>query len=252
MMSSLDSNEVFFSGIFSLRNSQKHTEPCWVSKEHDDTRENCACWWHLNQMRCSEPIFSASIVRSFGTNFANPWLNSPSKLNVPIPYRSQFFGLWYDDLARPQPVLVQRNFHCLFEGLPERGSLSIVVRQSLKRLYHSFMRDVLMTVSSKGFWIMRMASAYKRYRYLLTLGEIWCNIAVQVLCHFVKTEIQRTLTTRLHSLADWQRLTLSEDGKKFLTSYEYLLYICTEESSLVYAGKYKVLYLLNILRIIRF
>jgi len=62
-------------------------------------------------------------------------------------------------MSKVRTCLMTLSFR-LVEGLPWRGSLSTDVLPFLKRLYHSFIRVILMASSPKDCWIFRIVSTW--------------------------------------------------------------------------------------------
>jgi hypothetical protein len=101
----------------------------------------------------------------------NVWIRCEERAGALSSSSCQVLGLWYDDPAWPKLALDQWQSFRLVEGLPGRGSLSTDVRPSLKRLNHSFMREMLTASFPKACWILAendAISLLKSFRHFAT------------------------------------------------------------------------------------
>ena len=158
----------------------------------------------LSSMSCamSRRLCFCSILSSFGTNLVDTLLmcKSLDKIECTNP------------MVTPNSVQISRTlirWSCmiavctcsiilsfqLFEGLPEHGSLSTDVRPFLKRLYYSFIREVLMASSPRG--LLNLANGF-HFGITKIVAKFDTISLLKLFCHSMKTEIRRPLSTRLH------------------------------------------------------
>ena len=160
-----------------------------------------------------------SIVSSFSMNFADTLFKPKSAVKIvcndpvltPTSSASSRTVIWRSCMTKVCTWLMTLSFR-LVEGLPWRGSLSTDVLPSLKLLYHSFNRVILMASSPKACWIFRIVSTC----YLQAFGKIWCNTAAQVVPSFCNNWQSDERSHHLHNHRPTAGdLTLSIGRKKF-------------------------------------
>jgi len=123
-----------------------------------------------------------SIVSSFGTNFAYTLLKPKSAVKMvctdpmltPTSSASSRTVIQRSCMTKVRTWLMTLSFR-LVEGLPWRGSLSTDVLPSLKRLYHSFIRVILMVSSPKTCWIFRIVSTWISPSFWQNLMQYRCS-----------------------------------------------------------------------------
>ena len=131
-----------------------------------------------SSMSCAISRWSCfcSIVSSFGTNFAVTLLKPKSTVKMvctdpmltPTSSTSSRTVIRRSCMTKVCTWLMTLSFR-LVEGLPWCGSLSTNVLPSLKWLYHSFIRVILMALSPKACWIFRIVSTW-------VLPSFWQNL----------------------------------------------------------------------------
>ena len=154
MISSLNSFRVHFNVIYSLGNSQK---------SHGDMSGEYGAWQTTGMLCVAMKawITCAEWALSWWTNLAVTLLMCKSSVKIECT----------DPILNPNSVAISQTViwrYCmiavctcsitlsfrLVEGQSERGLLSTDVQPFLKRLYHSFIREVLMALSPKACWMV--------------------------------------------------------------------------------------------------
>ena len=144
-----------------------------------------------SSMSCaiSRQSYFCSIVSSFGTNFVDTLLKPISAVKMvctdlmltPTSPASSWTVIWRSCMTKVHTWLMT-SFR-LVEALPWRGSLSTDVLPSLKRLYHSFIRVILMASSPKPCWIFRIVSTWVSPSFWQNLMQYRCSSCFPSFCN---------------------------------------------------------------------
>ena len=207
-----------------------------------------------SSMSCETSRWSCfcSIVRSFGTNFADTlrMAKTSVKTECTEPVLISISSASSRTVTRRFYMTKVRTWSMssslrLVEGLPERASLSTDVRPSLNRMYHSLICVMPMASSPKTSWVFRMVSLACRQ----DSGKIWFNTAARVVPSLSrKITLRRALSVHWHSHAGCTRLTLSVGGKISTHAHESTLHLHTTAHLplfISFRGKNHVGYSLN-------
>ena len=203
-------------------NTQLITSDLRCSGSWNSTQSSISC--AISRRRCF-----CSIVSSFSTNFTDILLKPKSAVKMvctnpmltPTSPASSRTVIRRSCMTKVRTWLMTLSFR-LVEGLPWRGPLSTDVLPSLKRLYHSFIRVILMASSTKACWIFRILSTWVSPSFWQNFMQYRCSSCSVILQQLT---IQWAFPTLTQSSTDYRLLTLSIGGKKFTHAHKCPLHI---------------------------